>query len=60
MKKTLLALMAVLIVGALTACSSGEESSSEASSPEQGSSSMSQSGIEEYMFEEDSTLLQFT
>ncbi len=60
MKKTLLALMAVLIVGALTACSSGEESSSEASSPEQSSSSMSQSGIEEYMFEEDSTLLQFT
>ena len=60
MKKTLLALAAILAVGMLSACSGGENSSGASDAGSGSSSAVSQTSIEDYLFEEDTTLLQFT
>lgn len=60
-KQLALLLAAVLTVGLVTACSpSGEESSQSQSSSSSQSQSAETTGSSDYLFEEGSTLLQFT
>ena len=60
-KQLALLLAAVLTVGLVTACSpSGEESSQSQSSSSSQSQSVETTGSSDYLFEEGSTLLQFT